>query len=78
MYIYLSIFVSIDMYTTGTALRGKLIVKDPKLLFNPKFLCHMLKPLSTRYVFDGGDRFETIILYISDKNRRQYKRTHVK
>jgi hypothetical protein len=62
---------------TGTALREKLMIKNPKLLYNLKFICHSITYFNKVRNDLRGDRFETIILYISDKNRRKHKHAHV-
>jgi hypothetical protein len=62
---------------TGTALREKLVVKNPKLLYNSKFLCHFITSFDKVGNDLRGDWFETISLYISDENRRKHWHTHV-
>jgi hypothetical protein len=47
--------------TTGTVLREKLEVKNPKLLYNSKFLCHVITSFDKVGNYLRGDRFETII-----------------
>jgi hypothetical protein len=62
--------------STGTPLREKLVVKNLKLLCNSKFLCHVITSFDKVGNDLRGDRFETIILYISDENRWKHKHTH--